>query len=385
MAMPLPQATCEVDLAAELASEEELRQRILAAKKELGERLLILGHHYQRDAIVEHADETGDSLLLSRLAADSDAEWIVFCGVHFMAESADILTRDDQVVMMPNIRAGCSMADMADLPDVQHCWNELIDGFGLLDPAMRADPDEPAPPGEAYLVPVTYMNSSADLKGFVGEHGGIVCTSTNAPGVMKWALKRAGVGGKVLFFPDQHLGRNTALRMGYKESDTAVWNPMFESDWDGLRDATFVLWHGYCSVHQRFTTEQIDALREAEPQALIVVHPECERDVVDAADHVGSTEGIRKFCQDAPAGSVIGVGTEVHLVRRLDSEHIDKDIRCLDPGVCPCSTMYMIHPSYLADLLENIIKGELTNRIEVPEQVAHDAVLALDRMLDIDA
>ena len=205
MAMPLPQVTCEVDFAAELASEEELRQRILAAKEELGDRLLILGHHYQRDAIVEHADETGDSLLLSRLAAASDAEWIVFCGVHFMAESADILTRDDQVVMMPNIRAGCSMADMADLADVQHCWNELIDGFGLLDPAVRDDPDEPAPPGEAYLVPVTYMNSSADLKGFVGEHGGIVCTSTNAPGVMRWALERAGVGGKVLFFPDQHL------------------------------------------------------------------------------------------------------------------------------------------------------------------------------------
>ncbi len=302
-----------------------------------------------------------------------------------MAESADILTRDDQVVMMPNIRAGCSMADMADLADVQHCWNELIDGFGLLDPAMRSDPDEPAPLGEAYLVPVTYMNSSADLKGFVGEHGGIVCTSTNASGVLEWALERAGVGGKVLFFPDQHLGRNTALKMGYRDSDTAVWNPMYDSDWDELRDATFVLWHGYCSVHQRFTTEQIDALREAEPQALVVVHPECERSVVEAADHVGSTEGIRKFCEDAPAGSVIGVGTEVHLVRRLDSEYINKDIRCLDPGVCPCSTMYMIHPSYLADLLENIVSDELPNRIVVPKQIADDAVLALDRMLDIDA
>ncbi|MDP6742579.1 MAG: quinolinate synthase NadA [Candidatus Thalassarchaeaceae archaeon] len=376
---------CSISDADSDADSEQLRQRIIAAKKQLGNKVMILGHHYQRDSIIEHADETGDSFLLARKAADSEAEYIVFCGVHFMAESADILTDNKQIVVMPNIRAGCSMADMADLPDVEACWNELLANSNLSDPATREDAELPAESGASYLVPVTYMNSSADLKAFVGYHGGIVCTSSNAAGVLEWALERAGENGKVLFFPDQHLGRNTALAMGYNDHDLAVWNPMMEADWDSLNAAKFVLWHGYCSVHQRFTVEQINNLREAHPNALVIAHPECDRTVVDAADASGSTEMIRRYVEAAPSGSVIGVGTEIHLVKRLDAQYPDKQVVCLDPGVCPCSTMYMIHPAFLAELLERLAEGEVVNQIVVPSQMADDAILALNRMLSIVA
>ena len=381
--LSLPLSSCTLAGDNSDADSDELRQRIRAAKAKLGDRLMVLGHHYQRDSIIEHADEIGDSFLLAKKAADSSAEHIVFCGVHFMAESADILTADEQIVTMPNVRAGCSMADMADLPDVAACWNELLDNCGLADPATREDPDLPAGDGEAFLVPVTYMNSSADLKAFVGHHGGIVCTSSNAGGVLGWALERAGKDGKVLFFPDQHLGRNTALQMGYGDDEMAVWNPMISPDWQAISGATFVLWHGYCSVHQRFTVAQIEELRAANPDALVIAHPECGREVVDASDASGSTEMIRKFVADAPPGSVIGVGTEIHLVKRLDSEYPDKTVICLDAGLCPCSTMYMIHPAYMAELLERLVAGEIVNRIVVPKQIADDAIMALDRMLSI--
>ncbi len=377
MSVGLPLASCAFD-----PDEEGYRQRIIVAKDALKDRILILGHHYQRDSIIEHADATGDSFSLSRLAADSTAEHIVFCGVHFMAESADILTGDDQVVSMPTTRAGCSMADMANVPDVEECWATLIDEFSLLDPATRDNPDSPAKEEDAFLVPVTYMNSSAALKSFVGRHGGIVCTSTNARGVLEWALARAGGNGKVLFFPDQHLGRNTALSMGFKEQDMAVWTPGELWDDASIQEARFILWHGYCSVHQRFTVDQINRLRASYPDVQIVVHPECSREVVDAADANGSTDYIRKYCDEASSGAVIGVGTEINLVQRLDTQYQDKSIICLDDSVCPCSTMYMIHPRFLAEQLEAILEGDLNrNVIIVDEQTAEGASIALNRML----
>ncbi|MBC8437989.1 MAG: quinolinate synthase NadA [Euryarchaeota archaeon] len=378
----LPVAECAID-GGDDADSDAFRQRIIAAKEALGDKVLILGHHYQRDSIIEHTDETGDSFLLARKAADSTAEYIVFCGVHFMAESADILTSDAQKVVMPTTRAGCSMADMADLPDVETCWNELLNQCNLSDPVNRADANQPAEEGESFLVPVTYMNSSADLKAFVGHHGGVVCTSSNAAGVLEWALERAGKNGKVLFFPDQHLGRNTSLAMGFSDQDISMWNPMEQADWPAIQDSTFVLWHGYCSVHQRFTVNQIEELRANHPGALVISHPECDRVVVEASDASGSTEMIRRFVADAPSGSVIGVGTEIHLVKRLDSQYPDKSVVCLDPGVCPCSTMYMIHPSFLADVLESLANRNVKNQIVVSEQIAENAILALNRMLSI--
>lgn len=357
--------------------------RIDAARARLGSRLTILGHHYQRDRIVAHADALGDSFKLAQFAADAEAELIVFCGVHFMAEAADVLTRPDQTVFMPNVRAGCSMADMAALEDVEAAWDELLAETGLADPIDRADPTAPAAAGERYLVPVTYMNSAADLKAFVGEHGGVVCTSSNAAGVLEWAFERAGDEGAVLFFPDQHLGRNTGLAMGLEAERMVTWSPDQTPDWEALEQARIILWHGYCSVHRRFTTDQIDTLRAAEPDARIVVHPECVRDVVEAADAVGSTEFIKQYVESQPAGSIIGVGTEINMVRRLDAAHPDKDVRCLDPLVCPCSTMYMIHPIYLLDLLERLVDGERPNVISVPEATAHWAAISLERMLAI--
>ena len=381
MALNLPM--CDLGGIGSEMSEEEMHQEIMAIKQKMGDNLIILGHHYQRDSIVQHADLLGDSFLLSRMASESKAENIVFCGVHFMAESADILSRDEQKVSLPNLRAGCSMADMANLEQVEDCWEQLIPGLNSSDPIERSDQNTTAEEGKSYLVPVTYMNSSAELKAFVGEHGGIVCTSSNAAGVLDWAFDKAGPNGKVLFFPDQHLGRNTGLAMGFSEDEMAIWNPEDFADWDALNDSRIILWHGYCSVHRRFNTGQIEALRKEDPSALVVVHPECTREVVDASDASGSTEFIKRYVEEAPSGSRIGIGTEINMVKRLNAQHPDKDIECLDPMVCPCSTMYMIHPTYLLDVLQRIESGEEANRIVVPQNIAENARTALDRMLSI--
>jgi quinolinate synthase len=349
------------------ASSEELADRIAAAKATLGERLMILGHHYQRDDVMRWADARGDSFGLSRLAAENHtADYVVFCGVHFMAESADILTADHQVVVLPDLNAGCSMADMADLDSVEEAWEEL---------AAVTDVER--------IVPITYMNSSAALKAFVGDHGGSVCTSSNARAVLQWALAR---GDKTLFFPDQHLGRNTAFQLGYDASDMRVWDP--RQDLGGLveadvKEATFLLWRGHCSVHQRFTVEQVEAFRAAHATGVVIVHPECAHEVVELADQVGSTDYIIKAVAAAPAGSVLGIGTEVHLVRRLAAEHPDRTVVSLDPIVCPCSTMFRIDAPHLAWVLENLVGGRVVNRITVDADTAGSARLALERMLAI--
>ena len=383
MAISLPMCDINSNGNDENLTDEEIDFRISKAKSLLGDDLLILGHHYQRDSIVKHADLLGDSFLLSKLAAESSSKLIVFCGVHFMAESADILSRDEQIVMMPNTRAGCSMADMANLADVTECWYELLENLELNDPIIRENPLLPAEKNEAFLVPITYMNSSAKLKSFVGEHGGIVCTSSNAEGVLNWALERAGENGKILFFPDQHLGRNTGLDMGISKEEMVVWNPAEIPDWEKLNGAKLVLWHGYCSVHKRFTVDQIDKFRKENVNAKIVVHPECTNDVVETADAVGSTEFIRKYVEEMPENSTIGVGTEINMVKRLDSIHPNKQVICLDPLICPCSTMYMIHPLFLMNLLEELVENNIQNVISVPEKVAINANTALQRMLSI--
>jgi quinolinate synthase len=349
------------------ASADQLSEWIADAKAKLGDRLLILGHHYQRDEVMRWADARGDSFGLSRLAAANDrAEYVVFCGVHFMAEAADILTGDHVQVVLPDLNAGCSMADMADLDSVEQAWEEL---------AAVTDIER--------IIPVTYMNSSAALKAFVGEKGGAVCTSSNARAVVSWALER---GDKLLFFPDQHLGRNTAYDLGFSEADMAVWDP--RRDLGGLdeldvKGATFLLWKGHCSVHQRFTVDQIAAFRAEHPSGIAVVHPECAHEVVAVADHVGSTDYIIRAVEGAPAGSVLGIGTEIHLVHRLAAEHPDKTVVSLDPLVCPCSTMFRIDAPHLAWTLENLVEGTVVNRITVDPETARWARVALDRMLEI--
>ena len=382
MTVTLPM--CSVDFMDTTLSPEEqdIADRIQELKGQLGEDLLILGHHYQRDSIVIHADFLGDSFMLSQKAAASTAKYIVFCGVHFMAESADILTSDDQAVMLPNLRAGCSMADMATLDEVEHAWTEILEESGLEDPIDRPDPVSPAPEGRSFLVPVTYMNSSADLKDFVGRHGGVVCTSSNAEGVLNWAFERAGPEGAVLFFPDQHLGRNTGLAMGIEEGRMPTWTPGIGAMGE-LQGSRIVLWHGFCSVHKRFTPDQINTFRETHPEGLVVVHPECPKETVELADAYGSTQYIRQYVNDLPPGSAVAVGTEINMVARLAAEHPDKHIECLDEEICPCSTMYMIHPAYLMDVLERLVDGEVPNRIVVPQNVQHGSQLALDRMLAI--
>ena len=384
--MSVSLAMCAVDFSSTSMSPEDMAiaERIAELKQELGDDLLILGHHYQRDSIVMHADFLGDSFMLSQKAAESDAKYIVFCGVHFMAESADILTSDDQVVMLPNLRAGCSMADMATLVDVEEAWSEMISSTDLLDPINKENPISPAKEGESYLVPVTYMNSSADLKDFVGRHGGIVCTSSNAEGVLQWAFERAGPKGAVLFFPDQHLGRNTGLRMGITEDQMPTWTPDIGASSD-LNDARIILWHGFCSVHKRFKPSQIADFRQRHPDGVVVVHPECPKETVEVADANGSTQYIINFVNDLPEGSTVAIGTEINMVARLADDHPDKHIECLDPEVCPCSTMYMIHPAYLMDLLEKLADGQIHNQINVSNEVQEGSLLALERMLSIRA
>ena len=354
------------------ADPRQLSEWIGQAKEALGSRLIILGHHYQRDEVMAWADARGDSFGLSRIAADqSDAEFVVFCGVHFMAESADILTGDHQQVILPDLNAGCSMADMADIDSVEEAWDTL---------ATVTDIDR--------VVPVTYMNSSAVLKSFVGRHGGVVCTSSNARAVLTWALAADGDGAsrgdQVLFFPDQHLGRNTGFDLGYTAEDMAVWNPRANRgglDDTTLKTASLLLWKGHCSVHQRFRPAHIAGFRAEHPGGIVVVHPECAHDVVEAADQVGSTDFIIRAVAEAPSGSVIGVGTEIHLVKRLDDETPDKTIVSLDPLVCPCSTMFRIDAAHLAWVLEGLVEGEVRNRITVDAETARWARVALERML----
>jgi quinolinate synthase len=354
------------------ATGEQLAEWIGAAKAALGERLLVLGHHYQRDEVMRWADARGDSFGLSRIAADRhDAKFVVFCGVHFMAESADVLTADHQQVLLPDLNAGCSMADMADIEAVEEAWEEL----GRVLDIER-------------VVPITYMNSSADLKAFVGRHGGAVCTSSNARALLTWALDPEGTGeargDKVLFFPDQHLGRNTGFDLGYGAADMAVWNP--RADFGGLDEAEvkaarLLLWRGHCSVHQRFRPEHVAAFRAEHPGGIVIVHPECAHEVAELADQVGSTDAIIRAVAAAPAGSVLGIGTEIHLVKRLADETPDKTVVSLDPLVCPCSTMSRIDPAHLAWVLEGLVGGEVRNRIEVEPETARWARVALERML----
>ena len=362
-------------------AECELEARIAAAKAALGERVFILGHHYQRDEVIRWADARGDSFRLSMLAQQqTQAEYIVFCGVHFMAESADILTADHQTVILPDLNAGCSMADMADLDEVEEAWEALAEVTDI-----------------ERVVPITYMNSSAALKAFVGRNGGAVCTSTNARAVLEWALGKgeragrvsqgaSGSGDKVLFFPDQHLGRNTGLAMGYGHEDMRVWNPrqelggLTEAD---CKEATFLLWRGWCSVHQRFRPEHVHAFREQHPDGIVIAHPECSHEVCDLADQVGSTDFIIRAVEAAPAGSVIGVGTEIHLVNRLNDETPDKTVVSLDPLVCPCSTMFRIDAPHLCWVLENLVDGTVVNQITVDPDTTEWAKIALQRMLEI--
>nr|HNN38691.1 quinolinate synthase NadA [Microthrixaceae bacterium] len=353
------------------ASPDELAERIAAAKQTLGERLFILGHHYQRDEVMRWADARGDSFRLSVQAQEHpEADYIVFCGVHFMAESADILTGDHQKVVLPDLNAGCSMADMADIDSVEEAWESIAEITDI-----------------ERVLPITYMNSAADLKAFVGEHGGSVCTSTNARAVLEWALNDPDgpQARQVLFFPDQHLGRNTGHQMGFTEADMRVWNP--RRDLGGLdeadvKDATFLLWKGHCSVHQRFTPANIEAFRAEHPDGVVIVHPECSHEVCVLADEVGSTDFIIRTVDALPAGTVVAVGTEIHLVQRLDAES-DKDVRSLDPLICPCSTMFRIDDRHLAWTLENLVEGNVVNQIAVDPDTAHWARVALERMLSI--
>ena len=340
--------------------------RIWALRNQLGERLVILGHHYQRDEVIQFADFRGDSFKLSREAATrTDAEFLLFCGVHFMAESADILSGPNQQVILPNLEAGCSMADMAKPEDVQACWDALA--------ALGID----------QVVPITYMNSAASIKAFCGREGGIVCTSSNAPRVFDWAFER---GERILFFPDEHLGRNTGVAKGISEDEMVVWDPfkpLGGNSPEALRNAKVILWKGFCSVHARFSVEQIEAARAEFPDVQIIVHPECKLEVVEAADSYGSTEFIIDTIRDAPDGTVWGVGTEVNLVNRLNNEFPNKHVFCLDPVICPCSTMYRVHPAYILWTLEHLVEDKIVNVITVDEETRRDALVALDRMLAV--
>ena len=355
---------CPGDLPA--PSDPDLVERARRAKDSLGDRVFVLGHHYQRDEVIAFADVTGDSFKLAQqAAARPQSPFIVFCGVHFMAESADILTAEHQQVVLPDLAAGCSMADMAAVSQVEDCWDALVDA-GVADG----------------VVPVSYMNSSADIKAFTGRHGGTICTSSNAKASLEWAF---GKGEKVLFLPDQHLGRNTAvLQMGMALDDCVVWDPHKPAGGltpQQLRDARMILWRGHCSVHGRFTLESVREVRERIPGVNVLVHPECKHEVVTAADHVGSTELIIKTLAAAPPGSAWAVGTELNLVKRLAAQHPDKKVVFLDRTVCFCSTMNRIDLPHLVWALESLADGRVVNRIEVDPDTTHFARLALDQML----
>ena len=349
-------------------SDAEMDERITAAKQTLGSRLVILGHHYQRDEIIKFADYTGDSFKLARQIANRpDADYIVFCGVHFMAESADVLRAPHQQVILPDLAAGCSMADMADPDQLSTCWDEL------------------AQMGISGVVPVTYINSAASIKAFVGERGGTVCTSSNAQATLRWGFER---GGKILFLPDQHLGRNTAYyKLGIPLDEMVVWDPneIFGGlDPDRVKRAKMILWKGHCSVHERFTVAQINALRKQHPGIRVIVHPEVPWEVVQAADDNGSTEYIIKTVKNSPVGSVWAVGTEIHLVNRLATEVApERTVYSLDQFGCLCSTMFRVSPNHLLWILEELVEGRVHNRIVVPDEQKHWTKVALDRMLSI--
>src|SRR5688572_14294898 len=355
-------------------SDAEMDARIAAARRKLGSRLLILGHHYQRDEVIKFADATGDSFRLARqIASHPDADFIVFCGVHFMAESADVLAAPHQRVILPDLAAGCSMADMVAPDQLENCWEELTQ-MGVTGDLT----------GKAGVVPVTYINSAASIKAFVGERGGTVCTSSNAAATLKWAFAR---GEKVLFLPDQHLGRNTAFKMGIPLDQMVVWDPneIFGGlDPDQVANARMILWKGHCSVHTRFSVAQIEAVRKQHPGIRVIVHPEVPWEVVQAADDSGSTEYIIRTVTNSPEGSVWAVGTEVHLVNRLANQLAPgKSVLSLDSFGCLCSTMFRVSPNHLLWILEELVAGRVHNQIVVPEEQKHWTRVALDRMLSI--
>ena len=347
----------------------DLDERIRVARRNLGDLVTVLGHHYQREEVIQYADVQGDSFRLARYAAEQAVvKHIVFCGVHFMAETADILSQEHQQVILPNMTAGCSMADMARTDDVMDCWEDLVGLFGV-----------------GGVLPITYMNSTAAIKALCGRNGGIVCTSSNAAQVMAWGLEQAP---RILFLPDQHLGRNAAHELGIGPERIVVWNPfkplggLTEQQ---LRTASVFLWRGHCAVHTRFRVGQVQDARARYPGVTVMVHPECTREVVEAADQSGSTEQIVRAVAEAPSGSVWAIGTEINLVHRLAVRHPDKVVFCLDPVVCPCSTMYRIHPAYVAWVLEELLEGRVVNRVSVEPEVKVDARHALQRMLDVTA
>jgi len=348
-------------------SPEQLEENISTARKKLGDRVVILGHHYQRDEVIKFSDKRGDSFKLSQYAADQEsAEYIIFCGVHFMAETADILSSDNQKVILPNLTAGCSMADMAQTDDVLDCWDDLQNVIQ-----------------NETVIPITYMNSTADIKSLCGKNDGIVCTSSNADKAFEWAYAK---GDKVLFLPDQHLGRNTAVKMGISLDEMILWNPfkpLGGNSEESVKKAKLILWQGHCSVHTRFTVSQIEEARVKYNDVNVVVHPECTLDVVNAADSVGSTEHIKTVIEQSAPGTIWAVGTEISLVNRIRDENPDKTIFCLDSVVCPCSTMYRIHPAYLSWVLDGINEGVTVNQIKVDEDTKKYSRVALERMLSL--
>lgn len=347
-------------------TEDETDRQITASRERLGNRLVVLGHHYQRDEVIKFADLRGDSFKLAQWAStQKDAEYILFCGVHFMAESADILSASHQKVILPDLNAGCSMADMAALDQVETCWDQL---GGVT---------------SERVIPITYMNSAAGIKAFCGRHGGAVCTSSNAPAVMRWALERAD---KILFLPDQHLGRNTAYQLGFRLEEMSVWDPWRDLGGNAastLSDARIILWKGHCSVHGRFLPEHVARVRERYPGIRVISHPECRFDVVQASDAVGSTEHIIECVSQSPAGTEWAIGTEIHLVNRLRNENPDRLVIPLDDCGCLCSTMFRIDPSHLLWSMENLLGGRVVNQIVVPDDIADWARVSLNRMLEI--
>jgi quinolinate synthase len=368
--VPVDQESCSLDNYL-ILPDHTMDERIAAARRTLGSTTILLGHHYQRDEVIRFADYTGDSYKLSKAAAETDAQYIVFCGVHFMAESADVLAHEGQQVILPDLNAGCSMADMAEIGQVEECWENLYKA-GLRD-------------GE--IVPLTYMNSTAAIKAFCGERGGLVCTSSNARNAFEWAFAR---GEKILFLPDQHLGRNTGHAMGVPLNEMVVYDPWQIGGGiapERLRAARVILWKGHCSVHQRFLPEHVDKVRAKYPGIQVIVHPECRMEVCEKADALGSTERLIKIVQDAPAGSTFAIGTEIHLVNRLAKEFapLGKQIITLDDAGCLCTTMYRISPGHLAWALENLVEGRVVNRIKVRDDVKYWARVALDRMLEVRA